>query len=71
MEMLSWVCNPMSRRSKSGSVSIYMVDMVTCNEDLEMTQESKELSKDQNVQKLKGKGPRKEKCKKPLWNFCT
>jgi hypothetical protein len=49
MEILLWVCNSMSRRFKNGNVSIYMenmVDMVTFNEDFEMTQESMELSKD-------------------------
>jgi hypothetical protein len=61
MEMLLWVCNAMSRRSKSGSVSIYMVDMVAFNEDFKMTQESMELFQGQDVQKLKGKGPKKEK----------
>jgi hypothetical protein len=63
MEMLLWVCNPMSRRSKNGSVFIYMANMVTFNENFKMTQESMEFSKDQNVLKLKGKGPRKKKSK--------
>jgi hypothetical protein len=61
MEMLLWVCNAMSRRFKSGSVSIYMADMVALNEDFKMTQESMELSQGQDVQKLKGKGSNKEK----------
>jgi hypothetical protein len=54
----------MSRRSKSGHVSIYManmVNMVTFNEDFEMTQESMEFSKDQDARKSKGKGHMKEK----------
>ncbi len=54
----------MSRRSKSGHMSIYlanMVDTVTFNEDFEMTQESMEFSKDQDAWKLKGKGVMKEK----------
>jgi hypothetical protein len=66
MEMLSWVCNPMSRRSKNGSVFSYMadmVDMVAFNENFKMTQESMEFSKDQNVLKLKGKRPMKKKSK--------
>jgi hypothetical protein len=66
MEMLLWVCNPMSRKSKNGNVFIYManmVDIVTFNENFKMTQESTEFSKDQNVLKLKGKGPMKEKSK--------
>jgi hypothetical protein len=64
MEMFLWVCNSMSRRSKSGHMSIYlanMVDTVTFNEDFEMTQESMEFSKDQDAWKLKGKGVMKEK----------
>ncbi len=42
----------MSRRSKSESVFVYMadmVDMVTFNDDFKMTQESMELSKDQDA----------------------
>ncbi len=56
----------MSRKSKNGNVFIYManmVDIVTFNENFKMTQESTEFSKDQNVLKLKGKGPMKEKSK--------
>jgi len=53
----------MSRRSKNGSVFIYMANMVTFNENFKMTQENMEFSKDQNVLKLKGKGPRKKKSK--------
>jgi hypothetical protein len=49
MEILLWVYNAMSRRSKSGSVSIYMADMVAFNEDFKMTQESMELSQGQDV----------------------
>ncbi len=72
MEMLLWVCNAMSRRSKSGSVSIYMVDMVAFNEDFKMTQESMELSQGQDVRKLKGKGPKEGKSAYNHYGiFCT
>ncbi len=64
MEMFLWVCNIMSRRSENGTVLVYMANManmVALSEDFGMTQESMELSQGQNIWKLKGKGPKKEK----------
>ncbi len=49
----------MSRRFKSGNVSIYMaymVHMAIFNEDFEMTQESVQVPQDHDARKLKGKG---------------
>jgi hypothetical protein len=66
MEMFLWVYNPMSRRSKSGSVFVYMANMATFNEDFEKTQESMELSQDQDAWKLNRKGPRKEEMQRAI-----
>ncbi len=38
--MLLWVYNPMSKRSKSGRVFVYVADKVAFSEDFEMTQEA-------------------------------
>jgi hypothetical protein len=59
----------MSRRSKSESVSIYMANMVAFNEDFKMTQESMEFSRGQDVQKLKGKGPKKENLHRTIMEY--
>jgi hypothetical protein len=62
--MFLWVYNTMNRRSKSGSVFVYLyvvvlVDMATFSEEFDMTHENLELSQGQDARKLKGKGPNK------------
>ncbi len=74
--MFLWASNIVNRKSESGSVSVYLyvvilADMATFSEEFDMTQENLELSQGQDARKLKGKGPKKEKCKEPLWNVCT
>jgi hypothetical protein len=44
MEMFLWVYNIMNRRFENGSVFVYMVNMVTFNEEFDMMQENLELS---------------------------
>jgi hypothetical protein len=47
-----------------------MANMATFSEKFNMTRENLKLSKGQDAHKSKGKGPKKEKFKEPLWNLC-